>query len=159
MAVTHTDLVSPSMDLAALCINVSRVEIDYDLLAQELKNTYDSNKDRQGLFASGDRGPTNFKAGFQDGVLVLGGQMQTSLNLQVGLIVIDDFTASYCIRAYITGSEAGPVDATIHADSVIKWRCGRLWDFRTLVGDPSFEANVLDVVNDFGRKLASRLTS
>lgn len=46
MAVTHTDLVSPSMDLAARCINVSRVEIDYDLLAQELKNTYDSNKDR-----------------------------------------------------------------------------------------------------------------
>ena len=100
------------MDLAARCINVSRVEIDYDLLAQELKNTYDSNKDRQGLFSSGDRGPTNFKAGFRDGVLVLGGQTQTELRLQVGLIVIDDFTASYYIRAYITGSEVGPVDAT-----------------------------------------------
>lgn len=159
MAVTHTDRVLPSMDLSARCINVSRVEIDYDLLAQELKHTYDSNKDRQGLFASGDRGPTNFKAGFQDGVLVLGGQTQTELKLQVGLIVIDDFTASYCIRAYITGSEVGPVDATTHAEEVIKWRRGRLWDFRTLVGDPSFESTVLDVVNDFGRNLATRLTS
>lgn len=110
MAVTQTELMSPSMDLAARCIkarciNVSRVEIDYDLLAQELKHTYDSNKDRQGLFVSGDRGPTKFKAGF---------------------------------RAYITG---------------------RLWDFQTLVRDPSFEATVLDVVNDFGRNLATRLTS
>ena len=135
------------------------MEIDYDLLAKELKHTYDSNKDRQGLFASGDRGPTNFKAGFRDGVLVLGGQAQTELNLQVGLIVIDDFTASYCLRAYITGSEVGPVDATTHAEEVIKWLRGRLWDFRTLVGDPSFETTVLDVVNDFGRNLATRLTS
>lgn len=75
------------------------------------------------------------------------------------MIAIDDFAASYCLRAYITGSEVGPVDAATHAEEVIKWRRGRLWDFRTLVGDPSFEANVLDVVNDFGRKLASRLTS
>ena len=42
------------MDLAARCINVSRVEIDYDLLAQELKQTYDANKDRPGFFASGE---------------------------------------------------------------------------------------------------------
>ena len=145
------------MDLAARCINASRVEINYELLSKELKHTYDSNKYRQGPFASGDRGPTNFKAGFRDDVLLLGDQ--TDLTLWVEVIPIDDFTASYCLRAYITGIEAGPVDATIHADSVIKWRRGRLWDFRTLVGDPSFEANVLDVVNDFGRKLASRLTS
>lgn len=157
MAVTHTERVSPSMNLAACCINASRVEIDYALLAQELKHTYDSNKDRVGLFASGGRWPTKFKAGFRDDVLLLGGQ--TDLTIWVEVIPIDDFTASYCLRAYITGSEAGPVDATIHADSVIKWRRWRLWDLRTLVGDPSFEANVLDVVNDFGRKLASRLTS
>lgn len=157
MAVTHTELVSTSMDLAARCINASRVEIDYALLAQELKHTYDSNKDRVGLFASGGRWPTEFKAGFRDDVLVLVGQ--TDLTLWVEVIPIDDFTASYCLRAYITGSEVGPVDATIHADSVIKWRRGRLWDFRTLVGDPSFEATVLDLVNDFGRNLATRLTS
>lgn len=159
MAVTHTERVSPSMDLAARCINVSRVEIDYALLAQELKQTYDSNKDRTGLFASGDRGPINFKASFRDGILVLGGQTRTELNLQVGLIVIDDFTASYCIRAYITGSEVGPVDATTHAEEIIKCLHGRLWDFRTLVGDPSFAATILDVVNNFGRNLVTRLTS
>lgn len=48
MAVTHTERVSTSMNLAARCINASRVEIDYALLAQELKHTYDSNKDRVG---------------------------------------------------------------------------------------------------------------
>lgn len=145
------------MNLAARCINASRVEIDYALLAQELKRTYDSNKNRQGLFASGGRWPTEFKAGFRDDVLMLGGQ--TDLTLWVEVIDIDDFTASYGIRAHIMCGEVGFVDATIHADSVIKWRRGRLWDFRTLVGDPGFEATVLDLVNDFGRKLASRLTS
>ena len=94
------------------------------LVAQELKHTYDSNKDRVGLFASGDRGQTNFKVGFRDDVLMLGGQ--TDLTLWVEVIDIDDFTASYGIRAHIMCGEVGFVDATIHSDSVIKWRRGRL---------------------------------
>ena len=92
MAVTHAERVSSSMNLAARCINTSRVEIDYELLAKELKHAYDSNKDRPGLFASGDRGPINFKASFRDGILVLGGQ-----------------TVSRCVKASVTRTTSIPL--------------------------------------------------